>query len=408
MATAESTIGDASRFGGTGWLTVDSPVGRLVMNADTTRDAIRHFLHHCETSGGTVISRVVANRRGVVNRVEFAPSGSRTEGWYLYTRKPLSGPTPFEWRTTSVRRGRTASTKRPSIVAAGDGSGSAADPAMAAIVQFPHPGGEHVPSTDLMPWNVDRHRRKFLRSPGVVVDGDGQQVQQCEIAFWGEWEAPSRVVRRWPRGPGREPRVLQEPLWHEPKGSAFRQNTDPWVFGDSFRYSNCQQLTPRHAPSALQRLPVGSLVIFGSGVGGDFVVDTVFVVGEVVGRWQPFDFPYDVGAAFDTCTVQALRTCPPAVAGATFTLYRGACPAAPMNGMFSFVPCRRADADDVRFARPAVVLPGVINPASTQAASGAKRLRPTAEVKSAWSSIVEQVLQAGLVLGTAIATPSAS
>jgi hypothetical protein len=32
------------------------------------------------------------------------------------------------------------------------------------FVQFPHPGGEHNPPTDIMPWNVHDHRRKFLRA----------------------------------------------------------------------------------------------------------------------------------------------------------------------------------------------------------------------------------------------------
>jgi len=46
------------------------------------------------------------------------------------------------------------------------------DGASAVFVQFPHPGGEHHPPSDDMPWNVGGHRRKYLRGPGRHVDAD--------------------------------------------------------------------------------------------------------------------------------------------------------------------------------------------------------------------------------------------
>ena len=47
---------------------------------------------------------------------------------------------------------------------------------------------------------------------------------------------------------------------------------------------------------------------------------------------------------------------------ATYRLYIGATPDDPVEGMFSYVPCRPADADRSGFARPAITLPGLINP----------------------------------------------
>jgi hypothetical protein len=41
-------------------------------------------------------------------------------------------------------------------------------------------------------------------------------------------------------------------------------------------------------------------------------------------------------------------------ANAWFTLYSGATYEAPINGMYSFVPCRRVERDKFRFARPAL------------------------------------------------------
>ncbi|MDQ1730999.1 MAG: hypothetical protein QOK10_1158 [Pseudonocardiales bacterium] len=52
------------------------------------------------------------------------------------------------------------------------------------FVQFLHPGGEHRPSGDFMPWNVDDHRRKFLVAPGVAQGH--QDHHQGDLVFWAE------------------------------------------------------------------------------------------------------------------------------------------------------------------------------------------------------------------------------
>lgn len=120
------------------------------------------------------------------------------------------------------------------------------------VVQFPHPGIEHNPKdATVMPWNIGPHARKFLRSPGRYVAPDGS-IREGTLVFWGEWEPPSRVVDRWAQD-GRKPRFLHEPSWTAPVDSGLA-NTDPWVFGERFRFSNCKQLTPHGRPSALQSL----------------------------------------------------------------------------------------------------------------------------------------------------------
>ena len=142
------------------------------------------------------------------------------------------------------------------------------------IVQFPHPGGEHRPRGEDMDWNRGPHHRKFLRATGTYLDAGG--VQRGPITFWGEWEPQSRVVESYPPGLRDGPRWLHEPWWEVPRHRRLLQNTDPLVFGDRFRYSNCRQT--RNA--ALRRLPPGSLVLFGSALRGAFVLDTVFVVAR--------------------------------------------------------------------------------------------------------------------------------
>lgn len=272
-----------------------------------------------------------------------------------------------------------------------------------AIVQFPHPGAEHVPKGEWMPWNtVTSHRRKFMISTGTVV-GSGGYGDESDVVFWGEWESPSYVVHRWPRARGL-PTVLHRPCVAEPPPGP-RQNTDPWVFGEAFLYSNCKQLNPRplRSPSALQRLDRGSIILFGSASYGRFGLDTLFVVGEVAGAFTPLDGGIDLDPTFQLCTVDSLAT--DDAAAASLTLYRGATPENPIDGMFSFVPCREATETPQRFERPTIHMPGIINPTSKQSPSGAKLTRSLAARQDAWAAVVDQVQAAGLSLGARLALP---
>lgn len=271
------------------------------------------------------------------------------------------------------------------------------------VVQFPHPGHEHIPGgTEWMPWNPrQKHARKFLRSRGRFVAKD-DTVSEGSLVFWGEWEPPSRVIARWPRS-GRLPRFLHEPVWHTPRHRAPRHNTDPWVFGKTFLYSNCKQLTPHGTPSALQSLTRGSLILFGSVLDHEFVLDTVFVVADSV-RYTPSSADHlDVDDAFRTCTVESLT-----IPGdkdhrnSTFTLYRGATLEDQVDGMYSFVPARPSTTPDLRFARPAITAPGYVNPASKQSPSGVRRPLGANEVSQVWASVRNQVFDAGCVLGVSL------
>jgi hypothetical protein len=194
------------------------------------------------------------------------------------------------------------------------------------------------------------------------------------------------------------------PCWDEPGPPGKRQNTDPWVFGPTFLYSNCRQLNPSGTPSALQRLSRGSLILFGSVLDGEFVLDTVFVVGES-DAYRPVDGLTGVSDAFAVCTVESLAADPELSSEAIFTLMRGATPRQPVDGMFSFVPCRRWIGDESRFARPAVELADIIDARRRRGPSGAGHVRPRAEVAAAWASIVKQVTKADLELGVGLAEP---
>jgi hypothetical protein len=268
----------------------------------------------------------------------------------------------------------------------------------------------------IQPWNTNsKHRRKFLRRPGQYV-APGGSLAEAPLAFWAEWEAPSYIIQRWSEE-GALPRFLQEPRWERPTIKGFRQNTDPWVFGDCFRYSNCHQLNQ----SGLRNLAAGSVILFGSTLGlaspagPRFVLDTLFVVSEQRQKFTPTD-PPNTDEAFRVSTIEALARGDDANAcgasdacgdaNAWFTLYSGATYEAPINGMYSFVPCRRADREDFRFARPTLSLPpGVVNPRSWQSPKGAGRPLPPHDIRDLWTIVRDQVIAVGCLEGVHFSTP---
>lgn len=272
------------------------------------------------------------------------------------------------------------------------------------IIQFPHPGGEHVPKGNEMPWNLDHHQRKYLVNAGRTVDGRGKTEYEGLLTFWGEWEPPSEVKERWNQR-GQLPTVVHEPYWVDRPAFPRQQNTDPWVFGPQFLYSNCKQLTPKRRPSAMQELAPGSLILFGSTIGNDFVLDTVFVVDRVLTSYRPVDGIEASPEAFQKCTIRSLAALEPTFSNATFTLYAGATSDKPFDGMFSFTPSLRATEQYQRFQRPVIRIPGIINAASTQSPRGVRVSVTLNEAHEVWLDVVGQVSAQRLELATDLATP---
>ena len=105
------------------------------------------------------------------------------------------------------------------------------------------------------------------------------------VVFWGEWEPESEGEPIASTGPD-GPRWIHRPYYVRPTSyPGDLQNTDPFVFGDRFLYTLCRQTKPisGHArPTFLRDLAPGSLILFGSLKGGDFVLDTALVVAEGV------------------------------------------------------------------------------------------------------------------------------
>jgi hypothetical protein len=273
------------------------------------------------------------------------------------------------------------------------------------FVQFIHPGGEHRPDEgDIKYWNRGNHQKKFLRRLGRYIARD--ERREGELVFWGEWEPESRILERWrPEAPDR-PRYLWEPYFEDHKDGMWRQNTDPWVYGDGFQYTGCLQHT-RLGPTQLRYLSRGSVVLFGSCIGKSrFVIDTVFVVDSWThheeGTWRK-QVEGQVSATYRKVTMEPWYSSP-LPAGQSHRLYFGATPQKPVDEMYSFFPCRPYRSSDEGFARPTISLPGYVTPHLTQGKKVARDLS-LAQLRELWKAVVHQVEAQGLALGVWAETP---
>jgi hypothetical protein len=248
-----------------------------------------------------------------------------------------------------------------------------------------------------MDWNRRDHARKFLKANGSYTSGG--QLRTGPFVFWGEWEPQSRVIETFRKGDG-QPRWLHEPYWQLPAHRRLLQNTDPLVFGDRFLYSNCRQQSNRK----LRELAPGSLIVFGSKVDGEFVFDTVFVVGDSSRLFtqesaQEIDCDDWVRAVvFDPLSRSPKRATEP------FRLYWGRTYDEAPRGPFSFVPCWPYAQGRSAFPRPALRLSRRrVTPNLTQGAKATSASQ--AEILELWDEILDHVARAGLSLGVRLDPP---
>jgi hypothetical protein len=195
--------------------------------------------------------------------------------------------------------------------------------------------------------------------------------------------------------------VLHEPFLSPPSDAGWRQNTDPFVFGPRIIYSNCRQLRNRK----LRSLAWGSVVLFGSRVAGEFVLDTLLVVGdsqnfEVLGT----DLS-GLSAAEWECVAEPLQL-DPNLEGRRFRRYEGTLRSESPDSLFSFVPCLPWNVEGSPFRRPVIRLdPRWITPGLAQAAKATPAT--DAELAILWREVREQVEAQDLCLAVNLETPAA-
>ena len=298
------------------------------------------------------------------------------------------------------------------------------------IVQFFHPGREcfvgsnSVNASVSIPWvggscgarnrkdDVKRrssHSRRLVLHQGDYVTAQGR-ILCADLVFWTEWEARTTAIPLKPSGPhsAQWMHTVVSPL---SPGRIGESNTDPCVFGSSFKYCCCQQTRE----GTMRRLPPGSMILFGSCLNHRFALDTVFVV-------EGAGVPYD---AEDSKQIEGLGTSPEYRALALdrlksgrMTFYRGRTPAQAASGRpYSFSPAKIFDERDPKCGERFLLDAPAVN---RQLPSRSKTFAPilgqtqgkkvvpasVATVSAVWKEIVRQVRAAGFVLGVRFDWPA--
>lgn len=285
------------------------------------------------------------------------------------------------------------------------------------FIQFPHPGGEQPPDRHgRLAWNTHSgyHGRRFMQLTGRWIESD-YTPRSGKLWAWGEWEAESVTLQHLDRsGDMLLPAWLCQPYYAPKDDYCDLHNTDPFIFGPRFLYSNCkQQREAQERTEGLRHLGPGSLIVFGSGklIDGErrWMLDTVLVVERFID--------------YTPATMRALVTRVPSSfmdvvgepimrnerADLPLRLYIGATPERQVNGMFSFFPAMAAGGDR-GFARPLIHLPDPhhFNERNWRTPKGHAMSRADVSevsLREMWGSLVEQVRAAGLCLGTYAALP---
>lgn len=152
-------------------------------------------------------------------------------------------------------------------------------------IQFLHPGKTIADKNKyLWQWNEKYHVRRLFKNEISYLDKNGNFIKNIDGYFWGEWEATHRTdsegdyritTVEYPNTKGLDNKERKCNTCGNGDG---KLNTDPYVFGKCFIYSNCQQ----HQYPTLRRLEENDVILFGSLKGGNFILDTVFVVDHIM------------------------------------------------------------------------------------------------------------------------------
>ena len=110
-------------------------------------------------------------------------------------------------------------------------------------------------------WNDGPHFRKYIKNKGIYVEQPKAIPNEEILTFWGEWEGYSKF----------DTSEKTHIPFHTIIGRK-SQNTDPYVFGDCFKYAICSQ------KGVMTDLCINSMILFGTTTNKGFELDTVFIV----------------------------------------------------------------------------------------------------------------------------------
>lgn len=281
---------------------------------------------------------------------------------------------------------------------------------METLVQFMHPGKEHrYASAELAQMKknkvTDHHERNFIFADGEYVDTNGN-LESGELTFWGEWDNEAGIKTVYNNVQNEFPHALITPIVpkHQPV------NTDPFVFGDCFKYFCCQQ----NRGKRLRNLDEGDIILFGSHLNKKFVIDTVFVVAKAIQytytssglskvqkvlSQEDYELFYKSSLSFNrsSCKPKTKGCSSKKVYDTVRTFYIGATYKNPIDGMYSFSPSQLESVCNKHgFKRVSLQDFGIgISDGLTQG----HKIIVRKKTKKVWNSIVARTQNAGCVLG---------
>lgn len=266
------------------------------------------------------------------------------------------------------------------------------------MIQFLHSGVEHTRQSGEK-WNTGSHRRKFMRHTGMYLNNGNKEVGQFH--FWGEWEAQSDFLPIKPElvsGKGLPVGIFSPyySLKAKPSGAI---NTDPFVFGD-FVYSCCRK-TKNGKPTMLSKnLNAGDIILFGSCFGGNFILDTVFVVKDckkIKLRNYEKELKGKVSNSFIETVIKPIfdENCSSGCKYPTdeLTIHFGATYDDPVDDLFSFVPCASVNSKNQYFSRPIIKHPGISPRLNT---NFKVMVKESQNIKMEWEEIFRQIREQNL------------
>lgn len=302
-----------------------------------------------------------------------------------------------------------------------------------SIVEFTHPGRQlYIHSTKpsskfkflndektigMRHWNQDSsgHYRKFLLSEGKYLTDIKSSVKTAPILFWGEWE-PQSYFKILENSDKLEPNAIHQPVFLDSASNKKERknfsssckpsertilyhNTDPYVFGEHFYYSNCKQASRVF----LKHLDTYSLILFGTEYNNYFVLDTVFVINQYFSSSNYNNYKQSLDPLLRESTLELGKLYSEKK---DLVLYQGLMQS-DKKEIYSYVPCKLEKGNEKGFKRPVLD----IKKHRLQgfgAGSVSYRIEKSTtkeEVVQYWNSVSLDVLKQGFYLGVQIESP---
>lgn len=260
-------------------------------------------------------------------------------------------------------------------------------------IQLNHPSGEkpfciengyiELNNQIIRIWNDDeKHYRKFICQEGWYINDIKCSPQISKLSFWGEWEGYSFFYKiNEAQG---SPNGVHVPFYSTPILNG--QNTDPYVFGDNFKYAVCSQT------GVMRKLSNGSVILFGTTTKEGFLLDTVFVVKQHINLCDIKNIDYS--QIYQETTLERLNK----YTISTNKLYESQtwwdC-----RDFFSFVPCHLDKAD---FRKRALLS---FSWFSKQRVGHPYNHFNNKQPEEIWFDVVQEVLRQGFSLGVRFIEP---